>query len=89
MITDTTIGLLPDDRYLRPTSRTAPDTGHTVLELIAPGRLVLTGGREQLADLLRAGLTALYDGHPPVDAEATRWEFGHLGMVKVGGDDEE
>ena len=70
MITDTTIRLAPDDLY-PPARAVTSDDGTSHLNLLPT--LSLIGGREQLADLLRAGLTALYGGHLSVDAEATRW----------------
>lgn len=87
MITNTTIGLLSDDLYPPATSRTYGSSGECFLTLLPS--LCLSGDREKLADLLRGGLTALYSGHPPVDAEAIRWAFGPMGMVRVGGDDDE
>ncbi len=66
---------------------TDPDTGPL---------FTIFGDREQLADLLRTALTALYAGtpiHPAAGAVAvlapSRWQFGHTGMTLIteGGDD--
>ena len=82
MHTQSTHRFDPGDTYPPPYSQDVqsqqiPDM---VLLTLTPD-LALSGNRAQLAQLLRAGLTALYpDGPEPALARPTKWMFGAMGM---------
>ena len=103
MHTQSTHRFDPGDRYPPPyaqdvQSQQIPDM---VLLTLTPD-LALSGNRAQLAQLLRAGLTALYpdeqfdavsiiatgEVRDNATSSGVRYRFGAMGMEEVTGDDE-